>query len=129
MYSEKHTIKNIKSYLKNIAKRITILKQLRKMECNQNLKGFDPKLVDEVKDLVNKSYSENYLVKVNSKEFRHYHIAYCEFRGKTRKQIENKVSEVTLLYYNTKEEYIKEIKEKMTHDMEELKLLKGLSND
>jgi hypothetical protein len=127
MNIEKHTIKNVKEYLKDIAKRITILKVLRKDIPHQNLKGFDTALVDEVKKLTIPSEldrypryynSPEYLVRVNSREFRHYHIAYCEFRGRTREQIENKVSEHTTLW-RTDEKYIKEIKEKITHDMEE----------
>jgi hypothetical protein len=123
MYS-KHTIKNVKEYLKGIAKRITILKVLRKDIPNQNLKGFDPTLVDEVKKLTEEKpgtyryyTTPEYLVRTNASEFRHYHIAYCEFRGKTREQIENKVSEHTTR--NTDEKYITIIKERIIHDMEE----------
>jgi len=50
----------------------------------------------------------------DSREFRHWHIAYCEVRGRTRDQIEkphesNKPSEFTILKY--KEQILKELKE------------------
>jgi len=50
----------------------------------------------------------------DSREFRHWHIAYCEVRGRTRDQIEkphesNKPSESMILKY--KEKILKELKE------------------
>jgi hypothetical protein len=89
MYSlyEKHTVQNVKQYLKDLAQSIRILKILRKMEKNQNLKGFDPEKVENLKqDLNSRSLFSTLILRQIT--YRQYHIAYSEFRGRTREEIE-----------------------------------------
>jgi len=58
-------------------------------------------------------------------EYRHHHIAYCELRGKDRKQIENKNRK----YNEPSEAYIKQIKEKFAWTQEEIDIYNERKNN
>lgn len=89
-----YTIKGIKAYLKDLAKILRIKKHLRKDEENRRMSQFkaeDLKLAETVQP--GKWENSADVVRSLRSEYRHLHIAYCEIRGKERKQIESKVAE------------------------------------
>jgi hypothetical protein len=83
MKIEKYTVPAVKAFLKDLAVMIRILKQLRKEEQNQRIGHFPADAIELAK-------AES----LDTLRFqaRHYHIAYSEFRGKERSQIENKAN-------------------------------------
>lgn len=92
-----YLVSDIKSFLKQLATVIRIKKIMRKADHNQHLEGFS----QEQLDLAEKVYSNSGLVSWQLARnldsirdmYRAHHIAYCEFRGKSRTQIENKTSD------------------------------------
>jgi hypothetical protein len=88
MKPENFTIRGIKNFRKELAVVIRIKKHLRKQEQNQNLKQFSAEAVEMAQK--ESTSLENLRVLA-----RHYNIAYAEFRGKARSQIENKTGENT----------------------------------
>ena len=105
MKPENFTIPSIKAFLKDLALMIRICKQLRKLEKNQHLDHFKVEDVAAAAKKVTSLYSLRF-------QARHYHIAYCEFRGRTRQQIEAKVNHATAKF-NTDEKLIISLKESM----------------
>jgi len=101
MKLEIYTVKSIKAYLKKLSVLIKIAKQLRKLPENQNLSPYDVDLVNEANTKLACSWSE---------EARHFHIAYCEFRGTPRSLIEPKTDNPP------NETYITNILKKMYED-------------
>jgi len=81
MKLEAYSLRDVKSYLKDLAKVIRISKLMRKTVHRPDFSKMDQRLV--------KWAELSYLDRFRS-DFRHIHIAYCESRGKTREQIENK---------------------------------------
>jgi hypothetical protein len=99
MKTENYTVPAVKAFLKELAIMIRILKQLRKEEQNQHLQHIPA-------DVIERARAES--LDTLRYQARHYHIAYSEFRGRERNQIENKA--------NTKadESLIAQIKTAMT---------------
>lgn len=113
---DNYSLSNIKKYLKDLSYQIRISKIFRKQKSNQKFKGFDICQVDKIRDLIEKEHiGACGLVETLSYNFRHFHIAYCEFRGKTREQIERK-SRVSPQEY-----IIDHIKSQILRDMEKIK--------
>ncbi len=112
-----YTLKDIKKYLKETSVKIHILKILRKNEFNQKrfLLGLDLKVISEMKEKLKKAPYISVILYNYQYEFRHTHIAYCLFKGKIIEQIEPKTNK------KRNEKYIKEIFNKITYAMEELK--------
>ena len=83
MKPENFTVVGVKSFMKELAVTIRILKQLRKQEENQHIQHFAPEAIERAKK-----------ESLGSLRFqaRHYHIAYSEFRGNVRSQIETKAT-------------------------------------
>lgn len=108
-----YLVSDIKSFLKQLATVIRIKKIMRKEPHNQHLEGFSPEQLDMAKKMF--TYGgfqplENIRALASAKEtYRAHHIAYCEFRGKSRSQIENKTSDGSP--YPPK--WVEEIKAKM----------------
>ena len=102
-----YTLSEIKIYLKELSTKIRIKKQLRKTVYGK-LDHFDPEDVELVKS--SRRYTEDY-----QREFRHLHIAYCLFRGRTIEQIEPKTEK------KRNEDWIKDLKSKIENAMEELR--------
>lgn len=108
-----YLVSDIKSFLKQLATVIRIKKIMRKEPHNQHLEGFS----QEQLDLAEKVYSNSglsswhlvYNLESIRDAYRAHHIAYCEFRGKSRSQIENKTSDGSP--YPPK--WVEEIKAKM----------------
>jgi len=108
MKLEKYTVKSVKAYLKNLSVLIKIAKQLRKLPENQNLKSFDVDLINEA----NRKHAFHW-----SEEARHFHIAYCEFRGTPRSLIEPKTKNPP------NETFIANIIKKMYEDTQQVMVL------
>jgi hypothetical protein len=91
-------LKKTKQYLKDLAVEIRELKSQRKLpkRGNQSLWSIETKI-----------YKLKY-------EFRHFHISYCEIRGRKRDQIE-KPSKYNL----PNQKYIEQIKEKILKEYDE----------
>ena len=83
MKMENYTVAGVKAFLKDLAAMIRILKQLRKEEQNQHIGHFPA-------DMIERAESES--LGILRYQARHYHIAYSEFRGRERNQIENKAN-------------------------------------
>jgi len=83
MKIEKYTVSAVKAFLKELAIMIRISKQLRKCTENQRIEHFP---AEAVKKASNESLDSL------RHQARHYHIAYSEFRGRERSQIENKTN-------------------------------------
>ena len=60
-----------------------------------------------------------------SYQFRHYHIAYCEFRGRKREEIEQKVREDN----KPNEAFVDRVKDQLHKDMEEYHAQKNVCLD
>lgn len=78
-----YKVKGVKAFLKELSEVIRVAKQLRKLERNRKL----GKIPEDIMDKATKS-------SVESLKFlaRHHHIAYSEFRGRTREEIERKTN-------------------------------------
>lgn len=83
MKTENYTVPAVKAFLKELAIMIRILKQFRKEEQNRRIEHFPA-------ELVKKACTES--LDTLRYQARHYHIAYSEFRGRERNQIENKAN-------------------------------------
>ncbi len=103
-----YTVKGVKTLLKKLSVLIRIAKQLRKLPENQNLSSFNQDLITE---------ASQHSVSSLQYEARHYHIAYCEFRGRTRLVIEPKTNN------EPSESYIKTIIENMSKAMNEIMVM------
>ena len=101
---EEYTLYNVKEYLKKLGTKISIKKQMCKT-VYRDLSRFTPGLVSEV-------YSERRRLGNYQNEFRHLHVAYCEFRGRTREQVERKTENPP------NEDLIKDLKFKIKIAME-----------
>lgn len=90
-----YTLKGVKAYLKNLAKIIRIKKHLRKDAQNQHVEQFSAEDLALAATIQPSSWDTRgvWLISNLKAEYRSLHIAYCEFRGKTREQIESKVTE------------------------------------
>ena len=102
-----YTLKEVKNYLKQLSNEIRIFKQLRKTVYG-NLGHFEEKDVEKVK-------SSSWDIIDFKREFRHYHIAYCLFRGRLLEEIENKSEKSRNM------DKINNIKNKIQIAMEELR--------
>lgn len=91
-------LKETKKYLKDLANQIRELKNQRPLNNRKNRSIWE---IDS--EIHNLKYT-----------FRHWHISYCEFRGRTRDQIENP-SEFNL----PNEDYITKIKNKIIKNFKE----------
>jgi len=77
----KFTTKNVRSFLKTIAKTIRVLKVLRKERIGERLKNF-------TEEEINQAKSETFSLAYIRDYARHLHIAYSEFLGNKREDIE-----------------------------------------
>lgn len=110
---KEYTVKNVKKYLKKLSNKISIVKQLRKLKRNQDLRGFNEELINLVIKDIELGYCIEDTLRIYRRHFRHHHIAYCEFRGRSRDEIEKPAED-----NRPNEKDIKLIKEKMTKAME-----------
>ena len=106
-----YTVKDVREYLKELSAVISTLKRLRKQK--PDLTGIDPELVKKAEDMAEKNWGVNNASKNAKWNYRHHHIAACEFRGKSREQIERPAKG-----NEPNEKFIADIKEKIAEAME-----------
>ena len=114
-----YTVYDVKKHLKQLAVEIRALKQLRKLEHNQNLNvlnSIEPEILEKAMQRAKKDYGAINAVHNACYEFRNWHIAYCEFRGKSREQIEKPADG-----NSPNEQLIAQIKENMAVAMEKVR--------
>lgn len=81
MKPEVMTIKGVKAFLKSLSVTIRIGKILRKEERNQHLSPYTAEQIQTAP-------TQPWVLESLRRTYRHYHIAYCQFRGTPREKIE-----------------------------------------
>jgi len=91
MKPENHTISKVRQFLKLQSEVIHVLKQLRKCEQNQHIGSVSPEAQAVIESYKKRPYyTADFFLAGLRNDARHYHIAWSEFFGKTREQIEAK---------------------------------------